>query len=296
MSTDNTQSHPHHITFTAYIDSSTRTSGTPSNFNCVIDLPPNNFDRVCLLQASIPKSWYLFDSTNNTFILREVDQVAPFGTYNLTITIPVGNYTRINLASIVASLLNTASSSLLGGPYTNTYTITYPTSAQTNTNKYTYTSTSTSAPTLKTSSFVFSSNNCCIPFGFNNSSTNAFTQVSLVGTLISVNAINLSSKTRLYIKSDLCELSNKSILQEIYSTNIQDNGIIVYVQSEIEANSKLFFSNSDNLFNIQLTDRFDSIVDLNGLDITLSIHFYTTDDTNKYIKNDIILKNLQNEV
>lgn len=293
--TSNESVHPHHITFTAYIDSSTRTSGTPSNFNTVIDLPPNNFDRVCLLQASIPKSWYLFDNTNNTFILREIDQVSPFGTYNLTITIPVGNYNRINLASIVTALLNTASSSLSAGPYTNIYTITYPSSSQTNTNKYTYTSTSTSGP-LKTSTFIFSSNNCCIPFGFNNSSTNVFTQVSLVGTLISTNAINLSSKTRLYIKSDLCELSNKSILQEIYSTNIQDNGIIVYIQSEIEANSKLFLSNSDNLFSIQLTDRFDNIVDLNGLDITLSIHFYKTDDTNSYIKNDILVRQLQNQV
>ena len=296
MSTDYTKSHPHHITYTAYIDSSTRTSGTPSNFNTTIELPPNNFDRVCLLQASIPKSWYLFDSTNNTFILREVDQVAPFGTYNLNITIPVGNYNRINLASIVTILLNTASASISAGPYTNTYKITYPSSSQTNTNKYTYTSTSTSGPTLKTSSFIFSSNNCCIPFGFLNSSNNSFTQVSLIGTLISINAINLSSKIRLYIKSDLCELSNKSILQEIYSTNIQDNGIIVFEQSEVEANSKLFLSNSDNLFNIQLTDRFDNIVDLNGLDITLSIYFYKTDDTNNYIKNDIILKNLQNQI
>jgi len=292
--TSNESLHPHHITFTAYIDSSTRTSGTPSNFTTTIDLPPNNFDRVCLLQASIPKSWYLFDSTNNTFILREVDQVAPFGTYNLTITIPVGNYTRINLASIVSSLLNTASSSISAGPYTNTYTITYPSSSQTNTNKYTYTSTSVSAPSLKTSSFIFSSNNCCIPFGFNNSSTNAFIQVLLIGTLESTNAINLSSKPRLYIKSDLCELSNKSVLQEIFSTNIQDNGIIVFIQSEIESNSKLFLSNSDNLFSIQLTDRFDNIVDLNGLDITLSIHFYKTDDTNSYIKNDIIVRQLQN--
>ena len=294
--TSTESAHPHHITFIAYIDSFNRTSGTTSNFTSKIELPPNNFDRVALLQASIPKSWYLVDTTNNTFILREVDQVAPFGTYNLTITIPVGNYTRINLASIVASLLNTASSSLLAGPFTNTYTITYPSSSQTNTNHYTYTSTSTSAPTLKTSSFIFQNNNCGIPFGFNNSSTNVFTQVSLVGTLISVNAINLSSKNRLYLKSNLCQLSNKTVLQEIFSNNIQDNGIIVYQQSEIEANSKLFLSNSDNLFSFQLTDRFDNIVDLNGLDITLSIYFYKTDDTNSYIKNSIILDTLKNEV
>lgn len=289
-------SHPHHITYTAYIDSSTRSSGTPSNFTTKLELPPNEFDRVCLLQASIPKSYYLFDSTNNTFILQEIDQVSPFGTYNLTITVPVGNYTRINLASIVTSLLNTASASLSAGPYTNIYTITYPSSSQTNTNKYTYTSTSTSGPTLKTSSFVFSTNNCGIPFGFDNSSTNPFTQVSLVGTLVSTNAINLSAKTRLYIKSDLCSLANGSILQEIYSTNNQDNSIIVFFQNDIDVNSKLFLSNSDNLFSIQLCDRFGKIIDLNGLDITLAIYFYKTDDTNNYIKNDIILKNLQNPI
>ena len=200
MNSSSESAHPHHVNFTAYIDSYTRTSGTTSNFTCKLELPPNSFDRVVLLQASIPKSWYLFDSTNNTFVLREIDQVSPFGTYNLTITIPVGNYNRINLASILSSLLNTASASLSAGPYTNTYTISYPSSSQTNTNKYTYTSTSTSAITLKTSSFVFSNNNCCIPLGFDNSSTNAFTNIALVGTLLSVNAINLSSKNRLFIK------------------------------------------------------------------------------------------------
>lgn len=287
------EQHPHHINFVDYIDSRNRISGTSTNFTYRIDLPPNNFNRVCLLQASIPKSWYLFDNTNNTFILREIDQVSPFGTYNLTITVPVGNYTRINLASIVTSLLNTASDSISAGPFTNTYTVSYPTSSQTNTNKFTYTSTSVSYERLKTASFIFSDNNCNIPFGFNEGTYPFSNGTSVIGTLISSNAINLASKTRLFLKSNLCPLANKQNLQEIFTNNVQDNGIVVYQQNEIDANSKLFNSNDDSLFSFQLCDRFGYVVDLNGLDMVFSIYLYTYDNTNEYIKNDIILKNLK---
>lgn len=278
-------SHPHHITFTAYIDSVSRTSGESGNFTTKIDLPPNNFNRVCLLQASIPKSWYLFDSTNNTFILKE-------NSNQTTITIPVGNYTRISLASVLSLLLTNASKTAPLGDISNynTYSINYPTSSQTNTNKYIYSYITTGV--VKNASFLFQTNNCCIPLGFNNSSTNVFTSLSLQ----SVNAINLSSKTRLYIKSNLCQLANRAILQEIFSNSVQDNGLVVYQQNEITANSKLFFSNSDNVFSFQLCDRFDNPIQLNGLDWTCSIYFYTEDDTNQYIKNNIILQNLQNQI
>lgn len=278
-------SHPHHITFTAYIDSYNRVQGTTSNFTCKIELPPNDFNRVCLLQASIPKSWYLFTSNNNTFILKE-------NSNQTTITIPVGNYTRISLASVLSLLLTNASKTSPLGDISNynTYSINYPTSSQTNTNKYTYSYVTTGV--VKNASFLFQTNNCCIPLGFNNSSTNVFTSLSLQ----SVNAINLSSNTRLYLKSNLCSLANRTILQEIFSNSVQDNGLVVYQQNEIEANSKLFLSNSDNLFSFQLCNRFDEIIDLLGLDFTMSVYFYKADDTNSYIKQNILLQNLQNQI
>lgn len=271
--------HPHHITYIGYVDSKDRLSGTTSNFSTIIDLPPNNFDRVCLLQASIPKSYYLYDSSNNTFILRE-------NSVNTTITIPVGNYNRVSFAVVLKSLLD-GGSILLGGVNNNVYTITYPSKTlQTDTNKYTFTYTTNGAS--RTSSFLFQTNFSGIGFGFANSTTNAFVSSSLVST----NAINLSSKTRLFLKSNICNLANNQVLQEIFSSSVQDNSIITYQQNEIDANSKLFLAQDDNLFTFQLCDRFNNVVDLNGLDMVISIYLYKADDTNQYIKNDIILKNM----
>jgi hypothetical protein len=272
--------HPHHINFVGYVDSKDRLSGTTSNFTSIIDLPPNDFNRVCLLQASIPKSWYLFDSTNNTFTLQE-------NTSTTTITIPVGNYNRVSFGVILQSLLNTASQ-LLGGINFNTYTITYPNKTlQTDNNKYTFSY--TTMGTARTASFIFSNNYCGPCFGFNNGSTNPFVTQSLV----SVNAINLASKTRLFLKSNVCSLANQQILQEIFSSSVQDNSIVTYQQNEIDANSKLFLAQDDNAFSFQICDRFNKVIDLNGLDMVISLYFYRFDDTNQYIKNDIILRNIQ---
>lgn len=272
--------HPHHINFVAYVDSKDRISGTSSNFTSIIDLPPNDFNRVCLLQASIPKSWYLFDSTNNIFTLQENSSTT-------IITIPVGNYNRVSFGVILQSLLNTASQ-LLGGINFNTYTITYPNKTlQTDNNKYTFTYTTTGAP--RSASFIFSNNYCGPCFGFNNGSTNPFDTQSLV----SVNAINLASKTRIFLKSNVCSLANGQILQEIFSSSVQDNSIVTYQQNEIDANSKLFLAQDDNAFSFQICDRFNKVIDLNGLDMVISLYFYRFDDTNQYIKNDIILRNIQ---
>jgi len=271
--------HPHHITYIGYVDSKDRQSGTTSNFTTILDLPPNNFDRVCLLQASIPKSYYLYDSSNNTFILSE-------NSVNTTITIPIGNYNRVSFAVILKSLLDTASI-LLGGVNNNVYTITYPNKTlQTDTNKYTFTYTTNGA--ARTSSFIFQSNFSGIGLGFSNNTTNTFVSLSLIST----NAINLASKTRLFLKSNICNLANNQVLQEIFSSSTQDNSIVTYQQNEIDANSKLFLAQDDNLFSFQLCDRFNNVVDLNGLDMVISIYLYKKDDTNQYIKNDIILKNM----
>ena len=44
-----------------YMNTANRPNGTGSSSSCTVDLnlPYNTWDRVCLMQASIPKSWYL---------------------------------------------------------------------------------------------------------------------------------------------------------------------------------------------------------------------------------------------
>ena len=107
-------------------NSKDRVSGTNSNFNSIpIDLGNNAFDTVCLIQASIPKSFYNVPSGYNTFTLQE-------NAASVTVTISPGSYTRINLQSILATLLTAAS------PNGLTYTVSYPASTAPDTFHYTF--------------------------------------------------------------------------------------------------------------------------------------------------------------
>ena len=58
--------------FIFYIDSQHNTSGTSGQFSVSFNMPPNNFyNRIVVMQVSIPKSFYLIRSPNNTIQLYE---------------------------------------------------------------------------------------------------------------------------------------------------------------------------------------------------------------------------------
>ena len=87
-----------------YINSALRSSGTSSSFTIDISKQistPNNYDRITLLNFQCPKSYYLINSTNNTFIITESG-------INHTVTLIPGNYSLTSLtteinAEIIAS-------------------------------------------------------------------------------------------------------------------------------------------------------------------------------------------------
>ena len=95
------------------IDGSKAISGTGANFNININMPKGkNYNRVCLLQAIIPKSYFLCTTGENTFILSENG--------NTTVTVTQGSYNAISWTILIGNLLT--SSSTAGW----TYTITLP--------------------------------------------------------------------------------------------------------------------------------------------------------------------------
>src|SRR4051794_24594276 len=101
---------------TFYINSRNRLTGTDADFTAQVDIPTTDkFDRVCVLDISIPKSYYLVQNGQNTFTLTEAKGSA-------TITIDPGNYSRRNFATLLTAKLNTASAGLSGW----TYAITVP--------------------------------------------------------------------------------------------------------------------------------------------------------------------------
>ena len=63
--------------------------------------PLENICGIKILEVQIPFSWYIINSVNNTFIMSIT------GVGNFTITIPVGNYNSVTMASALATAINT---------------------------------------------------------------------------------------------------------------------------------------------------------------------------------------------
>ena len=82
---------------TIYVDSERRLHGSHSDFMYNINLR-GKYDRFCVNQIIIPKSFYLVNSTNNTFILNE-------GGDDFIITLDEGDYGVRSLATNVKTKL-----------------------------------------------------------------------------------------------------------------------------------------------------------------------------------------------
>jgi hypothetical protein len=264
----------HGISKVFYINSTVRCSGTSdTNFSYTLNIPSKNtFNKVCLLQLSIPKSFYNFPSGSNTFILQEKG-------VNYTITVPFGSYNVTNLCSTLSSILTAAS----GNSWT--YSVSYPTSSQANTGLLTFT---VSGNGIFQPSLIFTGGYCYIQLGFNNASTNAFVSSSLS----SVNFICLSTVNRIYVKSSMCSTSEQSILQEVLQT-FPDNSYIYFEQYDIQANSKEFTNNLSQVFDFVITDGEGKQISTNGLNVQMSLLCYEKNDTSELQKEDLIIKNLQ---
>ena len=176
-----------------YVDSRNRISGTDSNFTFAIPLKKDEtFTHVCILDAVIPKSYYLIRAGKNTFTLVENGTL-------ITVTIPTGNYSRRSFQATLQTLLTAAS---LNGW---TYTITYPTATSAaDTGKYIYTVTNNSG---SQPSFIFTTN-VFEQLGFNLNSTHTFSN----NTITSANVIKMQQEDALFIHSDIASNGKDSIL------------------------------------------------------------------------------------
>src|SRR6185312_1618848 len=155
-----------------YVNSANR-DATGINKDCHFNYTFNNeidsgdWKEVVLLEATIPKSYYLVQNAYNTFTLREP------GAADATITIPPGNYSRSSFLTMLPPILNT------GSPHGWVYTMSYPdASSSANTGKFTY---SVSGNGGNQPSFIMNSNSQIREqLGFPANSTNTFVGNSLV--------------------------------------------------------------------------------------------------------------------
>jgi hypothetical protein len=257
-------------------NSKDRISGTNSNFNSVpIDLGQNQFDTVCLIQASIPKSFYNVPSGYNTFTLRE-------NATSVTVTITPGSYTRINLQSTLATLLTAASPNLL------TYTVLYPASTSPDTFHYTFSVNST----VIAVQFILTSISPFRQLGFESSTTYTFTPGIGSSTLESVNAINLSYILRAFIKSNLVVDATDSILEELLNFgSFPANSVMSYQQANFDMNSRAYNPNNKNSWNFVLQDAFGQEIDLNGISWAFSVVFYQRNKIHEIHKTELQMAN-----
>ena len=245
------------------INSRNRETGSNTNFTYKIELDRNDYTHVCVLQASIPKSYPLVEQGWNTFTLRE-------GLIDTLITLTPGNYTVNSLITELESKLSTAS------PNNWTYSCQYPASTLPDTGLLTFTvSGNSSQPALLFTDY------CYELLGFDINSTNTFVSNSLSST----NVIKLQVEDCLAIHSNICNNGINNILQEIYGNADPDYSAITYQCASLEACSRELNNTGSGIFYFTLTNEDDEIIDTRGININFSILVYKKNSVFEKLEN-----------
>lgn len=242
-----------------YVNSRERESGTDENFTYNIQFPQGfDFTHVVCLNALIPKSYYLIQEgpLENIFQLQENNTV-------VTVTVPVGSYLLSAFKAIIGTLLTNAS------PNGLTYTLSYPTTSGPDTGKWTFTQTDGSI----VSSLIFNAH-LFEPFGFFSNSTNIFSGTTLTSTCV----IKLQSEDRLLIHSNICNNPGMDdVLVSINSTTSVNYSSIAWECAAPEFYSHLLSSQNNNTYSFTLTDENGELIQLNGLNMNLTLLLYRKD-------------------
>lgn len=260
-------------------NSKDRISGSNSSFiSNPVDLGSNKYDSVCLLTASIPKSYYNLPTGYNTFTLTEKG-------VSTTITVPIGSYNKLNLVTVLSALL-TAGSVTLGNNWT--YSVSNPnTQNAPDTFKFTFTVSGNGAfqPTI-----TMTSTSPFRQLGFEQSTAYPFT----ANTLVSVNAINLAYILRMFIKSDICDTSSDGTLAEILSVgSFPPQSVIFFQEFNIDLNTRVFNSTNTNSWNFSIVDSFGQLVDFVGIPWAFTLVFYKRSDTHELHRQELMITNEQ---
>jgi len=115
--------------------------------------------------------------------------------------------------------------------------------------------------------------------GFATNSINTFTD----GKLISTTTVNFGAESSLFIHSDIADNGDSDVLQEIYAGNTETLSYITYQCTAPELYSKELQSNQSNVFSFSLTNEKRQLMNLNGVDLQLTICLYKKDNTNELI-------------
>ena len=208
-----------------------------------------------------------------------MEENAFLGTFSQTVLIPFGNYSYSELDTLIQNQLNAASSTLTAKPYTVSY--------NTSNNKISI-SCDTSTSTVVDFKLLFSTQYLNQPdykklstiMGFNDIDYTSSTVALNIQAITSPLTANLSGGMNLYIKSDTLTYQNMNFF------NNRVNNVICGFPVTAAANSIIMWEDQQllqqrfratlcNIMNFQLVDEYDNLIDLNGLDWSAVICFYS---------------------
>lgn len=272
-----------------YIDSKNRLSGTSSNFDFQIELPKNNnFDTVCLIGASIPKSWYAIRSGYNQFTFQE-DNITP----PVRLSVPPGWYSRAKFAFQIAQMLNAQSllNSIIrnDGLIPNDYSVL--SSAATpggDDDRLSFIVTKDPLARVDQPRISFENTDLtAVQFGFALDSINIFVNNTLMSSIVQ----NMQNLNCLLVQSDLVRYGTLEFIPCSAEVNWS---VIQYICQQIEYRGRELVANISNnsKFNFQIIGNDEKQVDLNGLDVQLRLIFFKREDYYDVARSHIILKNL----
>jgi hypothetical protein len=242
-------------------------SFSSSNFTITLPAIDARYDRVAVVSASIPKTYYNVEAPYNTFVLTESKTPA-------TITIPRGNYSFSTFAATLKTLLNSSSPTA----------ITYNTAAALQTGTLSITSNSATVSSI----FLPLSSNLYKQFGAEYDATIYVSQaapyVSPNVCTFTINAVVINSSL---VQSVSTSLMSGSILQIININNSQSFAAISYDNFSPFYNSRPAHISTTATFTI--TDLDDTILNLNGIPCCFSIMFFKFDNTNLIVRKNIYI-------
>lgn len=261
-----------------HINSKFRTAGTDDDFEYEIQLKKaNNFTHVAVLNISIPKSYYLIPEGENTFIVEEEGS-------QQTVTIPEGNYSITSFLFVLNNLFQH------GGGHLQHYSASFPNSkTEAQTGKITFTHNNANHE----SSFIFGNDHLPEVMGFERSSTNVFTLGQNDSVLVSKNICNFQRESTLFLHSNLADNTNDDILLEMFASGNPDLSNINFEnQGNLEEHSKLVTNSLSNSYRFYLTDEYSQRINLNGVNMLITLCFYEKENVNRLIRGYIKYKTL----
>lgn len=250
-----------------HINSAFRNKGTDSDFEIKIPLTKNNrFTHVGVLSVSIPKSYYLIPDGENTFIIRENE-------VDYTITIPPGNYSITSLLYVLNNLFTED---------TSHYHVTFPdskTEAQTGKLSFSHNN------AHHESSFIFGNNHLPEVLGFARGSTNPFIIIGNTSTLTSTNVCNFQRESTIFLHSNLASNNGQDdILLELFSSGSPDLSNINFEnRGNLEEHSKMLKNGLSDSFRFYLTDEYRQGIELNGINMLITLCFYEKENINRLL-------------